>query len=82
MNPVRRWEALHENLSDSNRNKIHSENRGLVILCNLFCRAKDFCKGLDESEISKTGGATLVVDTVYKRDPLLSVSLLFLNINH
>lgn len=77
MKAVRRLEAFHENLFESNRNKIHSANRGVIILFNVLGRGKDLCEGLGELKLSKLGGNALIVGTVYKRDPFSAISLKF-----
>lgn len=38
---VRRWSAFHDNLDETNSNKIKKKNRGIVLLSNLYLHALD-----------------------------------------
>ena len=68
------WSALHDKLPDSNSNKIPLELRGIMLQSQLYGRAKEICKKVSDSEIQSAGGARAILNAVYKRDALSTVS--------
>lgn len=68
------WSAFHDKLTDSNSNKIPPDLSGIMLLSQLYGRAKDLCKKLPESEIQSASRVLAVVDAVYKRDTFSAVS--------
>lgn len=74
---VKKWSAFHDNLQDSNSNKIPKIIRGIVLQSHLYGRAKDLCDSLDDDVIASEDGVQLIVNTVYKKDPLSIVSCVY-----
>ena len=71
------WQAFHDKLPDSNSNKIPKELRGIILMSNLFGRAKDLCKKIPDQEIQSDTGVDAIVKAIYKRDPLSAVSTVY-----
>ena len=74
---VKKWCAFHDKHHDSNSNKISLINRGIVLQSHLYGRAKDLCDCLEDDEIASDKGAQLIVNTVYKKDPLSVVTCVY-----
>ena len=68
------WSALHDKLPDSNNNKIPKELRGIMLQSQLYGRAKEICKKVPDSVIQSVEGVQAIVNAVYKRDALSTVS--------
>lgn len=45
------WNALHDNLPESNSNKIPSSLRGILPQSQLYGRARDLCEGVPDALI-------------------------------
>lgn len=74
---VKKWGALHDNLQDSNSNKISKINRGTVLQSHLYGRAKNLCYSIDDDIIASEESVQLIVNTVYKKDPLSVVTCVY-----
>ena len=68
------WSAFHDELPESNANKIPEKLRGIMLVSQLFGRAKEICKKIDDSVIRSVEGPAAIVQAVYKRDALSTVS--------
>lgn len=53
------------------------KNRGIVLLSHLYGIVKDLCNRIEDEVIDSNYGTGLIVETIYKRDPLPVVSLIF-----
>ena len=53
---VKSWSSFHEQLPDSNSNKISKALRGIMLQSHLYGRAKDLCKDIPFDEISSEDG--------------------------
>lgn len=58
-------------------NKIFKRKRGICLLSNLFGRAEDLVSSIEELIPDSDGARKLIVDCIYKRDPLYVVTLVF-----
>lgn len=67
---VCRWCAFHDNLPADNSKKIVAQNHGIVLISQLYGRAKDLCEGTEAEVIESVYYTDLIIDTIYKRDPL------------
>ena len=57
---VKSWSSFHNELLDSNNNKIRKRIRGIMLPSHLYGRAKDLCKDLLFEEI----GSEDIVDKI------------------
>lgn len=76
---VRRWATFYEKPGDHNSNKINKATRGIVLLSHLHGRSWDLCAGI-EDDVQKTEdneSIELIINKVYKRDPLSVVTLVY-----
>ena len=71
---VRLWSALHDKLPDSSSNKIGSDIRGIMLKSQFYGRAKEIVKKVPDDVIESNEGAQAIVNAVYKRDALSTVS--------
>ena len=74
---VRRWAAFHDSLLDSNSNKIQKKSRAVMLLSNLYERAADLARNIEQQAITAEDGTQLIINAVYKVDALSTVSLVF-----
>lgn len=57
-------DTLQDELFDSKSNKSSKNNRGIVVLSNLYGRVRDFCKELDHKKGAGEDNVFLTVWTV------------------
>lgn len=76
-NSVALWSAFHEKLPNNNSNKIPSELRGIMLQSQLFGRARDLVKKIDDEVIHSPDGAYAIVKAIHKRDALSAVSSVY-----
>lgn len=69
-NAVRRWSVFHDTLPDCYGNKALKESHGMIIHSQLFGRAKIRGDALDDDVLSFENGVVVIVDAVYKMEPL------------
>lgn len=74
---MHRWCTLHDNIPNSNSNKIITLNQGIVLQSHLYGRACDICKFIPESIINSKDGVDAIVNATHKRDPLSVVSTVY-----
>lgn len=67
----------HDTLPDSKGNKTAPEACGIVLQVQLYGRAKDLHKAIPVSKIRPLEGAHIIVETLFKQDPLSVVSDVF-----
>lgn len=71
------WCALHNNQPNSNLNKIMAENCGIVLLWNLYGRAKDLCDTIESNVLEEDDGTKMISTAIYKSDLLCIVSQVY-----
>lgn len=65
---VNLWGKFHEQMADSNPNNIPVESHGIVVLANLFERARDLVQEAGSIIIDSDNAVHLIIDRIYKRD--------------
>ena len=74
---VQQWATFHDGLADSNSNKIGIPLRGIFLVAQLYGPAKDLCMGLTAGKLASEKGVSLIVNTIFQRDPISVVSEVF-----
>lgn len=77
MKHVRRWSTFHDNLPESNRNKISVSNLRIVLLSHLYGRAKDLCKRIENKVISSHDVVDIIINAFNKHNPLYIFTLAY-----
>lgn len=75
------WRAFHEKLPDNHGSKIPTELQGIMLQSQLFGRARDIVKLIDEKVIQSEEGVDAIVNALHKRDPLAVVSEVYHDFN-
>lgn len=57
-------------MADKKAQNIAKQNRGIVLLSEIYGCTRDLCQGIDEKIIASDDGANLIFDAIYKRGPL------------
>lgn len=71
---VLQWKKFHDTLLDTNNNKVPAALQGLVLLSQLYGRAKDLAKKVSEADLSTDDGALRVAEAIHKTDALSIVT--------
>ena len=70
------WEQFHDNLPSTSASRIDKKNRGIVLLSNLYGRARSLTLPIKDKVIAEPDNAVqLITSTIYKKDALSSVTL-------
>ena len=80
-NAVKLWSNFHDLLPATNSDKIPSALQGIMLQSQLYGRTRDVVKKVDPADIKKEGGAQLIVNAIYKRDPLSVMSEVYTAFN-
>lgn len=72
-----RWFPFHDNLDDSNANKIKPANRGLCRLSNMYGRAEGYVANIEAEIMSSDDTLQKIVDRIHKRDAMSVASIVF-----
>lgn len=71
---VSHWYSFQNNLSDDNRDRIDSKNRGFALLAHLFGHAAEiFCTNTSDI-VAAEDGTQLIVETIHEQNKLSVVS--------
>lgn len=70
---VQRWCQLRDVLPDTNSNKVSKRMRGLCLHSNLYDRAEQLYRELDDSVLSGQSAPDKIVNLLYKCDGLAVV---------
>lgn len=68
---VNRLCSFHYNVSGRNANKINEIYPGLVLQSNIYCRDKNFCKGIPFDQITSELVVNFILSLFHKRDPFM-----------
>lgn len=68
------WSAFHENLNNSNSNKIAPKDRCIVLLSHAFGHASNILHFIQAELIAADDGLSLIVDERHKKDALFVVT--------
>lgn len=62
--------TIHNNLDDNTSNKISKTTRGIVLISNLYGRARDMIRSVRQEVLDDNESTNVVVDVFFKNGPL------------
>ena len=71
---VKQWCAFHDNLPNTNPNKIPSSLQGMLLQSQLYGRARDICLKISAEDIKAADGAMKIAHAIHKSDSLAVVN--------
>lgn len=77
VNALKSWESFHDELADTNIDKLPKSLRGTVLHSHLYERAKDFCKHTTFSKMKSKTGVKLICNILHKKTRLTVVNSTF-----